>query len=63
MATENNKYLDLAGLQHLIEKLNEFLKGKRVSTKAGIYCPMLVREHKLKEELKNKKSKLRVLIP
>lgn len=39
-----------------IEKLNEFLKGKRVSTKAGIYCPMLVREHKLKEELKNKKS-------
>ncbi|MBR3891384.1 MAG: NUDIX hydrolase [Bacilli bacterium] len=39
-----------------IEKLNDFLKGKRVSTKAGIYCPMLVREHKLRQDLKNKKN-------
>ena len=39
-----------------IEGLNEFLKGKRISTKAGIYCPMLVREHKLRQELKNKKN-------
>lgn len=39
-----------------IEGLNDFLKGKRISTKAGIYCPMLVREHKLRQELKNKKN-------
>ena len=42
-----------------VEKLNDFLKGKRVSTKAGIYCPMLVRQHKMELENKNSKPKKR----
>jgi ADP-ribose pyrophosphatase len=37
-----------------VEDLEDFIRGKRVSTKAGIYCPMIVRQHKLEQELKNK---------
>ena len=42
-----------------IEELEKFTEGKNLSTKAGIYCPMIVREYELKkqlEELKNKEN-------
>ena len=43
-----------------IEEVADFIKGKRLSTKAGIYLPMAVREYELEkkiEELESAKKK------
>ena len=40
-----------------IEELENFIKGKKLSAKAGIYCPMIAREFKLKKELEEAKNK------
>ena len=39
-----------------VEKLEEFTEGKKLSTKAGIYCPMIVREYELKKQIEQLKS-------
>ena len=40
-----------------LEELETFIKGKRLSTRAGIYCPMIAREYALKKELETAKNK------
>lgn len=40
-----------------IEELENFIKGKKLSSRAGIYCPMIAREYKLKKELEEAKNK------
>ena len=39
-----------------MEELEDFLKGKRLSTRAGIYCPMAIREFELRKENEHLKS-------
>ncbi len=41
-----------------IEELQNFIKDKKLSTKAGIYCPMIAREFALKKELEEAKNKV-----
>ena len=40
-----------------MEELESFIKDKRLSTKAAIYCPMIAREFALKKELTEAKNK------
>lgn len=40
-----------------MEEVEEFIQGKRLSTRAGIYCPMIAREFALKKELEIAKNK------
>lgn len=39
-----------------IEELENFTKGKKLSTKAGIYCPMITREYELKKQIESLKN-------
>jgi hypothetical protein len=39
------------------QELADFIKGKRLSTRAAIYCPMIAREFALKKELAEVKGK------
>jgi len=39
-----------------IEDLEKFTKGKKLSTKAGIYCPMITREYELKKQIEALKN-------
>ena len=39
-----------------LDELEDFIKGKRMSTRAAIYCPMIAREYKLKKEIESLKS-------
>ena len=40
-----------------MEELADFIKGKRLSTRAAIYCPMIAREFALQKELAEVKGK------
>ena len=39
-----------------MEELDDFIKDKRLSTRAGIYCPMASREFALKKEIEAAKN-------
>ncbi|MBQ8424625.1 MAG: NUDIX hydrolase [Clostridia bacterium] len=39
-----------------VEDLEKFTKGKKLSTKAGIYCPMITREYELKKQIESLKN-------
>ena len=39
-----------------VEDLEKFTKGKKLSTKAGIYCPMITREYALKKQIESIKN-------
>lgn len=39
-----------------IEELEKFIKDKKLSTKAGIYCPMIAREYELKKQIQSLKG-------
>ena len=39
-----------------VEELEKFTKGKKLSTKAGIYCPMITREYELKKQVESLKN-------
>lgn len=41
-----------------VEKLEDFTKGKKLSAKAGMYCPMIAREYELKKQIEEMKTEM-----
>ena len=48
---------DIKGIKVKISDLPDFIKGKKLSTRAGIYCPMIAREYELEKRLQEQKGK------
>lgn len=48
---------DIKGIKVKISDLPDFIRGKKLSTRAGIYCPMIAREYALKKQYEEKLGK------